>query len=331
MACHDVVNTYLVPWFIEEIYNRTDGRVVITPYAGGELLNIGTCYQGIVDGVADIGTGLFATTAARFPYTIGFDMPGFSYNNHYVSNSVMNNLYNDFKDELTDIQDVHMLWIDTCGPEYLYTNKKVETIEDLKGLTIRGDGLVAESMKSLGINPISVPVVDAYLALERNVIDGTNDRWGGNKNYAHGEVVDYIVYERVIVSTVTFYNVMNLDTWNSLPEDIQQVFNDIQEEAYLKSAEIYWNFEEEGLALAKEQGLEVLYIEPEEQQRWVDKIYEGVCVPWAEKVSAEGFPAEEFLAKMGEYTKQFNEQFPDRVPENFVELYGEPLYDYIPE
>lgn len=322
----DVVNTRFVPWFVDEIKKRTDGRVIITPYAGGELLDITNCYQGVVDGVADMGTGLYATFAGRFPFTQGFDMPSFSYNNTYVSNSVMNSLFDDYEEYITDQDDTHMLWIDTCGPEYLYVNKPVHTMEDLKGLTIRGDGLVAEAMASLGINPVSVPVVDAYLALERNVIDGTNDRFGGNKNYRHGEVVDYIVVERVIASTVCFYNVMNLDTWNNLPMDIQQVFNDIREEAYLKSAEIFWDFEEEGLALAAEQGITILYPGDEEVERWAKTIYDNVVISWIEKVGAQGFPAEDFIASMKEYTEQYNAKYPEKWPKNFEELFGKPPY-----
>lgn len=317
----DVVNTYFVPWFIEEIKERTNGRVIITPYAGGELLTIATIYDGVVEGVADIGTGMYSITDSRFPRISIFDMPGFQYNNTYVSNMVAMDTYNEYQECFTDHQDTHVLWIDTCGPEYMWTNKRVEEMSDLKGLTIRGSGLIAKAMDALGITVVSLPVTDAYSSLEKNVIDGTNDRWGGSINYGYAEVVNYLLFERVIASTVTFCNVMNLDTWNSLPADIQQVFTDMQYECVEKSAEGFWNFDNEGVKKAGEEGITVLTFSPEELDKWTSIIDEKVRKPYVEANEAADFPATEILDFMQERTDYYNGIYPETAPPSFSEYF----------
>src|SRR4030067_1415654 len=57
----------LTGWFCEEIKKRTNGRVEITYYDGGTLLNPVKMYDGIVTGIADIGVSHIDYTRGRFP------------------------------------------------------------------------------------------------------------------------------------------------------------------------------------------------------------------------------------------------------------------------
>ena len=50
-----------------EIERRLDGRVRIDIFAGGTLTKAEQCYQGVVDGVSDIGMSCLAYTRGRFP------------------------------------------------------------------------------------------------------------------------------------------------------------------------------------------------------------------------------------------------------------------------
>lgn len=63
-------------------------------------------------------------------------------------------------------------WYD--GPRNFYTNKVVQTPEDLKGLRIRTPGapVWARSVASLGATPVAMPWPDSYNALQSKSIDG---------------------------------------------------------------------------------------------------------------------------------------------------------------
>ena len=63
-----------VAW-AEEIEKRSQGRIKITVYPGGSLTKAPQVYEGVVNGVSDIGMSCFAYTRGRFPLLEGIDLP----------------------------------------------------------------------------------------------------------------------------------------------------------------------------------------------------------------------------------------------------------------
>jgi len=59
----------------KEIEKRTDGRVSITVFPGGTLTKAPQCYEGVVNGISDIGMSCLAYTRGRFPLLEGIDLP----------------------------------------------------------------------------------------------------------------------------------------------------------------------------------------------------------------------------------------------------------------
>ena len=55
-------------WFRDgqKLLKATDGRVIITSYPGETLLKAADIYNGVVDGVADIGLSSFSYNSGRF-------------------------------------------------------------------------------------------------------------------------------------------------------------------------------------------------------------------------------------------------------------------------
>lgn len=76
----------------------------------------------------------------------------------------------DFADD--GIKILSYNWYD--GPRNFFTNKVVNTPEDLKGLQIRTPGapVWAESVAALGATPIAMPWPDSYNAIQSGTIDG---------------------------------------------------------------------------------------------------------------------------------------------------------------
>ena len=59
---------------------------------------------------------------------------------------------------------------------FLHSHKKVQTLEDLRGLKIRTVGAWLEIAKDLGASPLASAGGDVYPMLDRKVIDATE--WG---------------------------------------------------------------------------------------------------------------------------------------------------------
>ncbi|HPN31472.1 MAG TPA: C4-dicarboxylate ABC transporter substrate-binding protein, partial [bacterium] len=61
--------------FAKEIEKRTNGRVKITVFAGGSLTKAPAVYEGVEQGVSDMGLSCFAYTRGKFPVTAALDLP----------------------------------------------------------------------------------------------------------------------------------------------------------------------------------------------------------------------------------------------------------------
>ena len=311
------VNQNLAPWFVEEISKRTNGRVKITIFNGGELLDVPGTYEGIVNGIADMGTSRFGSTPGRFPIMSAFEMPGFNFNNTYVANYTFRDLVAKYNPP--DIQDTHLLWIDSPSPAYLYTKMPVSRLEDIQGRQIRGDGMVGEALLALGATPVSISINDAYIALQNNVAEGILDAFGGLQLSKLGEVTDYMILVRGINPGACFFNTMNLDKWNSLPPDIQEIFTQLSIEAMEYSTKMFWDYEEVGVQFGYDEGMKAMLLNPGEDARWLEAI-KVVEENWI-NAGDDSFDRAAMMADFKASIAKYNAEYPDRWPSVLEELY----------
>ncbi len=91
----------------------------------------------------------------------------------------------------------------------------------MKGLKLRAAGAAqVEALKSMGVVPIaSLSAVDIYEALSKGVIDGVLIDWTATGTYKLWESADYVT--DLFFSSSPMHLVMNLNTWNKLPKDVQ--------------------------------------------------------------------------------------------------------------
>ena len=90
----------------------------------------------------------------------------------WIATHVANDFYEKFKPKEWDTY--HVLMFSTSPPNVLQTlSKPVKNLEEIKGLKIRGQGRIADIVKSLGATPVPIEIVDLYESLRRGVVDGT--------------------------------------------------------------------------------------------------------------------------------------------------------------
>lgn len=221
--------TALGQQFCDEIKKRTNGRVEITYLPGGILTSATKVYDGVVNGVSDMGLSHIGYTRGRFPVTEMLDLP-VGYSSGYVATQVKDDFYNKFKPK--EWNDVHVLHFFAPGPQIIATKTKpVKKLEDLKGLKIRGAGRVGDTVKALGATPVPVEMGDAYDGLQRGVVDGTMDAMETWKGWKLGELLKHATLSQRGAGLVfTFYVIMSKDKWDALPEDIQKVFTQVAAE-----------------------------------------------------------------------------------------------------
>jgi TRAP-type transport system periplasmic protein len=95
---------------------------------------------------------------------------------------------------------------------------------DLKGRKVRGTPAYHPVIRTLGGAPVVLPIPEVYTALEKGVIDGAASPVVGLLGVKWYEVAKYVSQPSFGFAHQIF--LMNLDTWNRLPEADKAVLRD---------------------------------------------------------------------------------------------------------
>jgi TRAP-type C4-dicarboxylate transport system substrate-binding protein len=275
--------------FNHELEKRTGGRIKVNYFPGGSLLKAPAIAKGIETGVADIGFSHIEYTPGRFPCTEVAEMP-LGYPTAWVANQIMNDFVNEFK--LKEWDKFQILWMHGNGPSQLITKKPVHTLDDLKGMTIRAPGRMAEVITALGATPAPTPVMETYDAIAKGVLDGAFTGGESVKNFRFGEVAKYVLDTWQVGPVYPFYVAMNKAKYNSLPPDLKSILDHLSGE-YRERMALVWNAEDfAGQAFGKKVGVEYSSLTKEQSEKW-EKAVQPVIENYVKSMIAAGYPEAE--------------------------------------
>jgi TRAP-type C4-dicarboxylate transport system substrate-binding protein len=274
--------------FIKDLEARSGGELKIRLFTAGTLLTAPKIYDGVAEGIADIGFSNISYTFGRFRMTEALDLP-LGFPNAWVSNHVANDFYRQFKPKEWD--KIHMLSMHTSPVNVVLTaTKPVNKMEDLKGMTVRGQGFIAEVVTALGATSRSIPMAEAYEAMQKKVIEGLMIPMETLRAFRMAEVSKYVTECWPIGQVYTFYLIMNKDKWNKLPPNIQKIFNEYPFEEKLATT---WNeIDIDGKKLGMEKGLKFIELSPDEMKKW-KKAVEPVIDNYVKSMTDAGYPTKE--------------------------------------
>ena len=275
--------------FVKELEERSGGRIKTSYFGGGSLLKPPGMYKGIEMGIADMGFAHIEYTPGRFPVTEACDLP-LGYPSGWVSNMVVNDFYNKFKPKEWD--KVKVLWMHASTPNVMITTKRVSRLEDLKGLTIRAPGRVGDTVKALGASPAPMPIMEVYDGLSKGVIQGVNTPFETLKTFRFAEVAKYTTSSWQVGNIYTFYVAMNKRSYDKLPPDLKEIFDELCGE-YKEKFALMWNSVDfDGRDFADEKGVEVLQLSTDEVENWKEQT-EPVVANYIKDMTQKGFSEDE--------------------------------------
>ncbi|MBA3011966.1 MAG: TRAP transporter substrate-binding protein [Proteobacteria bacterium] len=280
------IQSKLAQQWCDEVKERTQGQVVVEYYPGQTLTKSTQNYDGVVTGISDIGMCLFAYTRGRFPVMEAVDLP-LGYESGKVATKVVNAVYNEFNPK--ELQDTKVMYLHAHGAGLLHTKgKAVRTMEDFKGMKLRGHGTSALVINALGGTPVSLPMPELYASLQKGIVQGALYPLETNKGWRMAEVVDYLTNSKSIAYTSSFYVVMNKDKWELIPTDLQKIIVEINQEWIEKHGNAWDESDQIGLDYFKSLGHEVISLSDAESARWKTTI-EPVIDVYIEKMNENGF------------------------------------------
>lgn len=235
-------------FFKAEIEKRTDGRIRVENYLGGILGTEREMADAVVTGALQ-GTrgGMFEDASIQFNIALlPFLVEDWEQAICLVRSSWMTEVAAQGKAKGLHIPAVGI----SQGFRAHGSNKRpIRTVTDFDGLKIRvpdAQEVFHRMEEALGANPQGIAQSETYSALRTGVIEGTtappSDLWD-RRQY---EVLRWITIDSHATGPDPL--MVNLAWYESLPPDLQEIFDQVAREALEHSDQLYSSLEEEIIA-----------------------------------------------------------------------------------
>jgi tripartite ATP-independent transporter DctP family solute receptor len=224
-----------VSW-AERVEERTDGELTIEVYPASQLGVEEDIIEQIQDGAA-IGQNTDAARLGQYVEEIAVvNGPYFADTLDEVEALNESPTIQDYLDQLESegLKVVSFNWVQTH--RHFFTNKPINTPEDLSGLRIRTPPapIWQESIRALGAEPVGMDFGEVYPALQQGALDGAELVYanipGGNLH----EVVSH-ASETGHILLINF-EVVSTEWFDSLPEEYQDILVEEADRAGLETS-----------------------------------------------------------------------------------------------
>lgn len=298
-------------WFAEQVEERTGGRVKFDIFLDGSLVGAAETLPAVLDGRADAGYLCDCYATNEFPVWSLFSMP-FMGNNAEAFMLTAMELYQDGGLLTKEFEQVglHVNWFHTIGAGLTYMREPISNVSDLNGLRLRAIGTTAEAFAAAGAEPVAMDPGEIYESVQRGAVDGVGTFFMPSAHaFGIHEVAPHVGDPGTgFYASVGF--VMNAEVWESLPADIQAVFNEVSEELMSGVAiEIYEEASDRACDAFLAAGGSVTVFPPQEWEPWREQVLPEMIEDWTNRVveryGVDRSQAEDFYQK---YTETLERQ-----------------------
>lgn len=282
-----------------EVEKRTRGKVRINTYPGGTLLGAKGMMDGVIAGQADIGNLCMAYQPGRFVLTNAAGLP-LGLPNARVGSLVLLDLYKKYQPEA--FAKVKVLAMFTTAPANIMSRIPIRKLEDMKGVELRASGGAAQILKAWGASPVGMPKSAYPEALQKGVVKGELSSLESLKDFKFAELCRYVTLTDTVV--YPFAVVMNLDRWNALPEDVQNVMDELVAEQSEWTGDYMDQHVKESVQWSKKNySVEFIELDETRKARWNAPL-QPIIDQWKTTATGKGLPADDIIADIQAFTRR---------------------------
>ncbi|UUP16157.1 TRAP transporter substrate-binding protein [Nitratireductor thuwali] len=277
-------HTVNITEFADDVKEATGGALQITVHANGSLFKHPDIKNAVRQGLAPIGEVLVSRLSNEDPIYEIDSVPFLA-----TSYEDAKKLYDASKDALStklEEQGLKLLFSVPWPPQGLYTNKEVDSIDDLKGLKMRAYNASTERLAQLaGALPTQVEVPDLPTAFATGRVEAmiTSPSTGANT-----QVWDFLTHyydtQAWLPRNMVF---VNQQAFDALAPEQQEAVMKASAEAETRGWEASKQETEEKTQILKENGI-IVAPPSDELKAGLAEIGETMSEEWAEKAGAEG-------------------------------------------
>ncbi len=274
---------FIEPW-TKAIEEQSGGRIKFEVYPAMQLGGSpAALFDQIKDGVIDCGWALPAYTPGRFPTTEALEQPFVSSTSAEETSRAAWELTEKYS--MDELKDIKVIAVHVHGPGVIHKKGgAVHKLEDLNGLKLRGPSRAANGLlEAMGATPVGMPVPAFPEALSKGVVDGgviPEEITVPLKVHELSNGSTYFSGNRALYNTFFIWG-MNLDAYNSLPDDLKAV---IDANAGMEASAMAGRAMDKGDEVMHGAivggGREIVVLPPEEVKRWKD-VAAPLVAAWA--------------------------------------------------
>lgn len=282
----------LVRW-AEDLEKKSEGRLKLTIFPSSQMGPMPRQFDLARTGVADIAFSLHGGTPGRYPLTEVASLP-FLVKTSAAASRALTELNDEYLAK--EYEGLKSLYNIVVPPLNLnMAKKKIETVDDMKGLRIRHAGKIfAAVVTQLGATPVAVQPAESADALAKGIVDGALFPYEAALAFKLGDVCDYVIEPGM--DAATFSLMMNPAKYASLPEDLRKL---IDETTGPDAAErVGAEFDKADIAGRKymSEKAEIVTLTPENLEKFGVAL-QPVTEAHLKELDGKGLPAHEFYDK----------------------------------
>lgn len=279
----------LKPWG-EALAEASDGRIKIEHFdamaLGGRPADL---MDQARDGVVDLSMTLVGYTPGRFPRSEVFELPFMMTDPVATAKAYWEMVETDFQSN--EFADVKVLGAWVHGPGLIHSANGVNSLEDMRGLSLRGPTrIINDLLSELGAEPVGMPLPAIPESLSRGVVQGTVIPWEVTTSIRLAELVrnhtEFAGDESLYTAAIIL--VMNRAKYEALPDDLRAII-DAESGAKLSgfATQIMYDADAPAREIAVNAGNTIVTLDEAEVDRW-KAASEPVVARWITDMEGRG-------------------------------------------
>lgn len=290
----------------EAVTEASDGRIEFTFYYDNTLVDANAQYQQLVSGVADIAD------------VHRYESDGFVINERWKlltsgikpeqQTELSYRLLEEFPavaDEFSDVKILAHAYSGGGAYDFLTVDKAVESPEDLEGMTIWCEADWNGFIEACGATPVNTPFSEVYSSLQKNMYDGLFIAAETLESCNFAEVCKYVTMVDICYMSGPGH-LMNLDVYNSMPDDLKAILDDPQYAAIVEDGnrEDGFALEESSIQWAKDTyGVTQIELTDDQKQAFLDLLNQAKQ-GLGEQLDSQGLPGTEMIEAIAQWAAE---------------------------
>lgn len=276
-------------WYLKEVAKRTNGRVVFEPHWGKTLVPVKGELDALKANIVQAAVAKPDYYRAKVPLSMVGNLGGIE-DDPWVAHMAFRevNRLDVLKAELAKFDAQYMAAMGT-GSNFLLTVEPIKSLDEIKGMKLRGLGFALDIILGMGGIPVAMPAPELYDNLAKGVVKGCFQNWVSAKTYRSAELAKY--QYMIKTGACPYYMLIRKDAWNKISPADQKIMQDLIPE------HITWFVNHYSLAgpkaakefICKEYGCNVTKPAATEIAK-VNKIAKGTWEKWVAEGEKKGQP-----------------------------------------